>query len=79
MHLIEDHAQKAGIPVRFAATKLVEGDAVLLEQLGLDQNEKEMCKPENLSDFELLAELAAENEKLQKELEEAYESWLELE
>lgn len=44
MHLIEDHAQKAGIPVRFAATKLVEGDAVLLEQLGLDQNEKEMLE-----------------------------------
>ena len=45
----------------------------------IHENEKEMCKPENLSDFELLAELAAENEKLQKELDEAYESWLELE
>ena len=43
------------------------------------ENEKEMCKPENLSDFELLAELAAENEKLHKELEEAYESWIEFE
>lgn len=42
-------------------------------------NEQEMCKPENLSDFELLAELAARNEKLQEELDEAYESWLELE
>ena len=38
-----------------------------------------MCKPENLSDFELLAELAAENEKLQEELEQAYEKWIELE
>lgn len=45
----------------------------------IHQNEKEMCKPENLSDFELLAELAAENEKLHKELEEAYESWIEFE
>ena len=42
-------------------------------------NEKEMCKPEHLSDFELLAVLAAENEKLQKELEKAYEKWIELE
>lgn len=48
-------------------------------EASINKNEKEMCKPENLRDFELLAELAAENEKLQKELEEAYESWLELE
>ncbi|MDO4307529.1 MAG: ferrous iron transport protein B [Eubacteriales bacterium] len=44
MHLIEDHAQAAGIPVRFAATKLVEGDAVILERLKLSQNEKEMME-----------------------------------
>ena len=41
MHLIEDHAQRAGIPVRFAASKLVEGDAIVLEALQLSQNEKE--------------------------------------
>ncbi len=40
-HLIEDHAEAAGIPVRFAASKLVEGDELVLEQLQLDQNEKE--------------------------------------
>lgn len=44
MHLIEDHAQAAGIPVRFAATKLVEGDAMILEKLKLSQNEKEMME-----------------------------------
>ena len=42
MHLIEDHAQAAGIPVRFAATKLVEGDQVILEKLNLSQNEQQM-------------------------------------
>jgi len=41
MHLIEDHAKNAGIPVRFAASKLAEGDRLILEQLGLDQNEEE--------------------------------------
>lgn len=41
MHLIEDHAKKAGIPVRFAASKLAEGDELVLKKLGLDQNEKE--------------------------------------
>lgn len=40
-HLIEDHAKAAGIPVRFAASKLAEGDAVILEALHLDDNEKE--------------------------------------
>ena len=44
MHLIEDHAKKAEIPVRFAASKLVEGDALILEKLQLDQNEKEMME-----------------------------------
>ena len=41
MHLIEDHAESAGIPVRFAAAKLAEGDHLILEQLQLDENEKE--------------------------------------
>ncbi len=41
MILIEDHAKEAGIPERFAATKLVEGDSRILERLNLDQNEKE--------------------------------------
>ena len=41
MHLIEDHAQQTGIPVRFAAAKLAEGDSLILEQLHLDENEKE--------------------------------------
>ncbi len=44
IHLIEDHAKKAGIPVRFAATKLVEGDEHILNALALDQNEKEMLE-----------------------------------
>ncbi len=42
MHLIEDHAKEAQIPVRFAASKLAEGDHLILEKLKLDQNEKEM-------------------------------------
>ena len=41
MHLIEDHAQRADIPVRFAASKLIEGDDIVLEALQLSQNEKE--------------------------------------
>ena len=41
MHLIEDHAQRAEIPVRFAASKLVEGDKIVLKALKLSQNEKE--------------------------------------
>ena len=41
MHLIEDHAEEAGIPVRFAASKLAEGDALILESLKLDKNEQE--------------------------------------
>ena len=43
-HLIQDHAESAGLPVRFAASKLVEGDSLVLEQLKLDQNEKEMLE-----------------------------------
>ena len=41
MSLIEDHAHDAGIPVRFAASKLAEGDQLVLDRLNLDQNEKE--------------------------------------
>ena len=41
IHLIEDHAEKADIPVRFAATKAIEGDLLILKQLKLDENEKE--------------------------------------
>ena len=44
MHLIADHAEAAGIPIRFAATKLVEGDHRVLEALALDQNEREMLE-----------------------------------
>ena len=44
MHLIEDHAIQAGLPVRFAATKLVEGDNGILEALKLSQNEQEMLE-----------------------------------
>ena len=44
MHLIQDHAVKAGIPTRFAASKLVEGDERVLSALDLDQNEKEMLE-----------------------------------
>lgn len=44
IHLIEDHAKKAKIPVRFAACKLVEGDKPILEALRLDLNEKEMLE-----------------------------------
>lgn len=41
MHLIEDHAQKADIPIRFAAAKIVENDPLVLEALQLSQNERE--------------------------------------
>ena len=44
MHLIEDHAQAAQIPVRFAASKLIEGDSLILNQLELDGNEKELLE-----------------------------------
>ena len=44
MHLIEDHAQAADIPVRFAASKLVEGDEIVRDALKLTQNEKEMIE-----------------------------------
>ncbi len=43
-HLIEDHAVRAGLPVRFAASKLIEGESLIAEQLELDQNETEMLE-----------------------------------
>ena len=44
IHLIEDHAQAAGLPGRFAATKAIEGDPLILKQLHLDQNELELLE-----------------------------------
>ena len=44
MHLIEDHAQRADLPLRFAASRLVEGDAAVEKALGLQPNEKEMVE-----------------------------------
>ena len=55
IHLIQDHAEKADIPVRFAASKLVEGDELILEGLHLDQNEKEMLE-------HIIAQMEAERE-----------------
>lgn len=62
-HLIEDHAQKLGIPNRFAATKLVEGDEPILESLRLTDNEKDMiehavCEMETELDIDREAALA---------------------
>lgn len=63
MHLVEDHAKQAGIPVRFAASKLAEGDVRVQERLQLDQNEKEMlehiiCQMENESGLDRAAAIA---------------------
>ena len=44
MHLIEDHAETAGLPLRFAASKVVEGDELILDALQLDRNEKELLE-----------------------------------
>ena len=41
MHLVEDHAVRAGIPLRFVAAKIAEGDTIIADSLGLSQNEKE--------------------------------------
>ncbi|MBQ7563774.1 MAG: ferrous iron transport protein B [Lachnospiraceae bacterium] len=41
VHLIEDHAERSKLPVRFAASKVIEGDELIIDQLELDQNEKE--------------------------------------
>lgn len=43
-HLIEDHAQRAGLPLRFAASKVIENDSLVINQLGLEQNELEMLE-----------------------------------
>lgn len=43
-HLIEDHAKKTDIPLRFAASKIIEGDTLILDRLDLDDNEKEMIE-----------------------------------
>ena len=42
IHLIEDHAMRAGLPLRFAASKCIEGDELIISQLALDSNEKEL-------------------------------------
>lgn len=44
VHLIDDHAKKAGIPLRFAACKVIEGDQLVLDMLKLEENEKEMLE-----------------------------------
>ena len=44
IHLIQDHADRLGIPARFCATKLIEGDSHMDDELGLDQNEKELLE-----------------------------------
>ena len=44
MHLVEDHAQRAGLPARFAASRLVGGDEAVTARLGLDRNEEEMVE-----------------------------------
>ena len=44
IHLIDNHARRAGLPVRFAASKLIEGDELILSALELDDNEKEMLE-----------------------------------
>ena len=44
IHLIEDHAKRSGLPVRFAASKVIEGDSMVMSQLKLDQNEIKMIE-----------------------------------
>lgn len=63
MHLIEDHARTAEIPIRFAATKLIEGDNQIVERLKLSQNEKEtiehiICQMEEESGLDRAAAIA---------------------
>ena len=63
MHFIEDHAQDSGIPVRFAATKLIEGDKLVAEALRLTQNEQEtvehiICQMEEERGLDRCAALA---------------------
>ena len=62
-HIIEDHAAAANLPVRFAATKLIEGDALVVRALGLDQNELDavehiICQMEGESGRDRMAALA---------------------
>lgn len=64
-HLIEDHAKKARIPLRFSASKLAENDSLLLEQLDLSQNEKEILEHirkqlEEESSFDCSAAIASD-------------------
>lgn len=64
-HIIEDHAKKARIPLRFAASKLAENDSLLLEQLDLSQNEKEILEHirkqlEEESSFDCSAAIASD-------------------
>ncbi len=64
MHLIEDHAESAGIPIRFAASKLAEGDKSLLDALKLDENEKDalehiICQMEKEGGMDRSALIAA--------------------
>lgn len=44
MHLIDDHAHKNHVPLRFAASKIIEGDTEIIEKIHLDENEKEMIE-----------------------------------
>ena len=44
MHLVEDHAKRAGLPIRFAAVRLIEGDVEVMAKLELSENEKEMVE-----------------------------------
>lgn len=44
MHLVEDHAKRAGLPIRFAASRIIEGDQDIISRLDLSQNEKEMIE-----------------------------------
>lgn len=64
-HLIEDHTKKARVPLRFAASKLAENDSLLLEQLDLSQNEKEILEHirkqlEEESSFDCSAAIASD-------------------
>ena len=43
-HIIEDHTERQGLPLRFSTTKVIEGDPLILEQLHLDENEREMIE-----------------------------------
>lgn len=63
MHLIEDHARRAGLPKRFAASKLAEGDQTVLEALCLDENERDalehiICQMEEESGLDRAAAMA---------------------